>query len=80
MSDYSNIPMGEDEEVTDDDINQQIDEFMYNSHRENMYYGKENETKKLADEKRSDELAAENTKKIVSFIQIAVLMCSIWFI
>ena len=75
MSDYPNIPMGEDEEMTDD---AKLHNFYYNAGID--VYLEEQEESRRKKEKVSDELAAENTKKIVSFIQIAVLMCIIWFI
>ena len=75
MSDYPNIPMGEDEETTDD---AKLHNFYYNAGVD--VYLEEQEESRRKKEKVSDELAAENTKKIVSFIQIAVLMCIIWFI
>lgn len=62
------------------DLEDEIHEFMYNANRDDIYWHKRNEARELADKKKSDELAAENTKKIISFIQIAVLMCTIWFI
>ena len=75
MSDYPNIPMGEDEEMTDD---AKLHNFYYNAGID--VYLEEQEESRRKKEKVSDELAAENTKKIVSFIQIAVLICIIWFI
>ena len=75
MSDYPNVPMGEDEEITDE---AQLNNFYYNAGID--VYLEEQEESRIKKEKVSDELAKENTKSIVSFIQIAVLMCIIWFI
>ena len=75
MSDYPNVPMGEDEEITDD---AKLHNFYYNAGID--VYLEQDEELERKKEEVSDELAKENTKSIVSFIQIAVLMCIIWFI
>ena len=73
MSDYPNVPMGEDEEITDD---AKLHNFYYNAGID-VYLEEDQELERKKD-KVSDELAKENTKTIVSVIQIAVFMCIFW--
>lgn len=73
MSDYPNVPMGEDEEITDD---AKLNNFYYNAGID-VYLEQEKELERKRD-KVSDKLAKENTNTIVSVITIAVVMCIFW--
>jgi hypothetical protein len=64
----------------DKNLDEQIDDFIYDSFTTEEYWNKEYEDIELRREKLRSEQSAENTKTIISYIQIAIFMCIFWIV